>query len=121
MNARWKQLFINYSIKKKPPGQGEGYREPSCKGKNARDLLHQAEAWLPVLMKPGEEQILEMWALFRGLVSIARAYHPAWHEVQRFRTDAARLFILHRLRLTDESFAYYIHTFCCHGARNPNV
>ncbi|GAQ87046.1 hypothetical protein KFL_003270130 [Klebsormidium nitens] len=115
INARWKALKINYAIRKKPQGAGEGYKDPSCKGKVARDLLHKVEEWLPLLLKPGEDQILEIWQLFRRMVATARAYHPNQSQIQEFRTDAARLFVLHRLRLTDENFAYYIHTVCCHG------
>eukprot|EP00243_Klebsormidium_subtile_P007273 TRINITY_DN319_c0_g1_i4.p1 TRINITY_DN319_c0_g1~~TRINITY_DN319_c0_g1_i4.p1 ORF type:complete len:165 (-),score=43.88 TRINITY_DN319_c0_g1_i4:712-1206(-) len=114
-NSKWKELRIHYSIKKKPQGQGEGYKDPSCKGKVARDLLRKVEEWLPPLLKPGEEQILELWVVFRRMVETARAYHPDFQRINEFKTYAARFFLLHRLRLTDDGFAYYIHTCCFHG------
>lgn len=70
-----------------------------------------------MLMKVGEEQIMELWTIFRRMVDTARAYHPELRRINEFKTDAARFFILHRLRLTDDSFAYYIHTVCFHGRR----
>jgi hypothetical protein len=90
---------------------------PSCKGGMARLLLNNAEDWLSMLLKPGEEEILEIWQIFHGLVAFARSYYPTWQHIQQFKTDLARLFVLHRLRLSDENYVYYIHTLCCHGTK----